>query len=784
MHSLHSRILPWLGERLTGHAPAVLVLLTVLVVGVSSLIPRLQFDFSPQALFETNETLMQRSEDFKEIFGHTENLLTILYVHPDVTRADALADLAELSSILDAWDEVDRVDSLTFSALPRAQDDGVVLEALWARAGPAEPSVVEEARAMLQHSWLVRGRLASREGTLAVIALQLREDQLPAAQLVPLLDRVDAVLAETPLSEEAETSLGGIPAVRGEAVRRLMREQMLFVPLSVFVSSLVLFFLYRSGRAVAMPVLTVLGAVGVSVGLMSAIGEPINILNNTLTTLLYTIGLSDAVHVLSRFREERARAETHREAAVKTFEAMAVACFLTSLTTAVGFLSLATSNTDILQRFGVTCAVGILIAYLLTITLLPSALSVFGLRSRQAGKGGQRGRRSRLEAWLEALTRQVITHPRKVVACSTVLVIGLLPGVARVQVDSAMLELFPAGDPMNTTTHLQETQLDGVLPIEVSLRSSQPGRFEDPDILNAIERAMDRGLELEGVLAATSMTTWMREIWVVWTGNDQVRDRPFTSRAQTAQLLSLLEDRRSDPLAPWLTLDRSHARIQFRVADIGGRTTLALADEIKALLTEELEGQTDLRVLITGDAWTGSMGLLELIGDFVSSISWAFVFIFGFMVLTFRSLRLGLISIPANVIPLLLTLSVMGMAGIWLNTTTVILFSISLGLAVDDSIHYLARYGEMRRRGADRDEAILAAARGAGRAIVFATLLIGMGLAVLSTSSFVPTQRFALLTGLTLVGCLIADLILLPALLHLFGEPSSRNNDSVTISEP
>lgn len=784
MSDNQAEILPQLGELITRQARWVLMTIGALVLSSMAFIPTLRFDFSPQALFETNETLMQRADDFKDIFGHAENILTLVYTHSDIRQPGALRDIATLSTTFEQFEEVSRVHSVTYTALPRGIDGAVVIERLVAEGDEIDESLSQEAAELISGSALVRGRLAASDASLAVVALYLNEDQLPASNLVPLIDRVKRELDSLELTGGGQVDLGGIPAVRSEAVRRLMREQMTFIPLSIFVSALVLLFLYRSGRAVALPVLTVLSAVGVSVGWMAALDEPINILNNTLATLIYTIGMSDAVHLLSRYREERGKTDDAREAAARTFTAMAVACFLTSWTTAVGFLSLVTSNTQILQRYGATCAIGVLIAYVLTIALLPAALAIFDIQPK--GKTFKLTRRTDkrfLEELLVSLTTKVLDHPRIVLAGGFVFGLLMIPGIAKVRVDSTMLEIFPKGDRISQVINLQQEHLDGVLPVEISLKSSEPGAFEDPDVLNAIDRSMARGAELEGVLAATSMTTWMRDLWRVWTGDDDTLTRPFRSRAQAAQLLSLLEDRRADPLSPWVTMDRSHARVEFRIADIGGKVTLTLGNELEEIFREELGPGSDIRVMVTGDAWTGSTGLLELIRDFLVSISWAFVFIFGFMVLTFRSLYLGLISFPTNVLPLLFTLSVMGHMGIWLNTTTVILFSISLGLAVDSSIHYLARYVEERGRGLDKREAILAAARGAGRAIVLATLLIGLGLGVLWTSTFIPTKRFALLTSLTLAGCLVADLILLPALVITFRSRKDREELSAINSE-
>jgi predicted RND superfamily exporter protein len=152
----------------------------------------------------------------------------------------------------------------------------------------------------------------------------------------------------------------------------------------------------------------------------------------------------------------------------------------------------------------------------------------------------------------------------------------------------------------------------------------------------------------------------------------------------------------------------------------------------------------------------------------LSSLGLAIVFIFVILTLLFRSLQLGLLSVPANVMPLVLTLAYMALTGEHLNTTTVIIFSVSIGLAVDDTIHMLARFREEVRDGHGVDEALLRTGRGAGRAIIVTSLMLVSGLSVILLSSFVPVRLFAELTAITIAGCIVGDLVLLPALLKLF----------------
>ena len=339
---------------------------------------------------------------------------------------------------------------------------------------------------------------------------------------------------------------------------------------------------------------------------------------------------------------------------------------------------------------------------------------------------------------------------------------------ARVIVDTTLLEAFTPSDPVHIQTRLLERELDGVLPFEISLAAQTQGRFDDPEVLNAVAEVQAWLETRDGVLSTTSYGDLLHEMWVAWSDDPAMRDTPFRSRAQVAQLASLLESGRPNPIAPYVSFDRRHLRLNIKLSDDGSTAALALADALRDQLTAALGGLDDVTWELTGDAYTGSLGLDSLIRDLTNSLALAIAVIFGIMTLLFRSLRMGLISVPANVLPLLSTWAYMAVRGVPLNTTTAIIFSVSIGLAVDDTVHFLARFGEERREGVDMDTALLRTARGSGRAIVVTSLMLGFGMLVMLLSTFMPVRLFGELLCVTIAACVVGDLAVLPAMLKIW----------------
>lgn len=728
----------------------------------------LRADFTPQALFTTFEDQAAIDEAFEAVFGETENAMLLVVQADDVLALPVLQYAHALALEVQTFEGVDRVEAPTLSSIPRAGAVGELVVDSPVRSDTVTADEAEALRAALEASELFRGVLVSESRRTLIIAAFLGEGVGEMERLQPVARRFYGLLDARPPPEGAEIDVAGLPHIRVYVADRIVQDQIMLVPISAALSLLVLWFAFRwfSGAALAGT------AVGLSmtlaIGAMALAREPINIINNILPVLLIVIGMSDGIHLISRYGEESSRTDDKRQAAFHTVRTMTAACFLTSFTTAIGFASLLVSHTEILRRFGVTFAIGVMIAYAVTILFLPIGLMFAPKPPAELGQ--------ERDGWLErvavAIVGSVVRHPKTALAASGGIVLVSIVLGARVPVDTFLMEAFPEDSEMQAMNTLLEEEMNGVLPLEISLEADETGRFQDAALLNAVD-VVQRWLdERSEVLSTRSYSSVLREAWVAYSGDPSKREEAWRSRAQIAQLTSLLEGGDPDPLAPWITFDRDHIRINANVADIGSREMMVFIDDLRPVVAEAFAPFDDVRVEFTGDAFSATRGIDALISDMLSSLGLAVVFIFAILSLLFRSIRLGILSIPANVTPLIVTLAYMALTGTFLNTTTVIIFSVSIGLAVDDTIHMLARFREELIDGADIDTALVNTARGAGRAILITTFMFVCGMSVILFSSFVPVRLFAELLMVTLLGCILGDLILLPALLKLFWRES------------
>jgi hypothetical protein len=360
-----------------------------------------------------------------------------------------------------------------------------------------------------------------------------------------------------------------------------------------------------------------------------------------------------------------------------------------------------------------------------------------------------------------------------------------------VDINSSTLETYDESNPAIQTLHALEQHLSGLLPLEIGLQADEPGLFYRPDIFRKVAVLQQFASQQKPVLFARSYIDYFNEINSRFVPDEKLsQELPRTDaegvrRIERARIFLgkvAGEMRYHEFMSP----DETHPRMLLKIRDVGTRDTLALADTLKAKMAELFPPGSGITYRLTGDAYVSALGLTEMIHELLFSILTAAFVIFGLIAVLFRSLRIGLITIPPNVIPLAVTFGYMGLRGFDLNAGNVIVFTISLGIAVDNTIHYILRFREEYGRDPDMHRATWKTLIGKGQPMCLSTFLTVIGLAVLLFSDFLPTRRFAELSIVTLTGALVGALFLLPACVAVLwkrpkqsrqepaGEPDSR----------
>ena len=720
----------------------------------------ISFEFSPQSVYEGQDDLLQFSEDHKRLFGH-EDATIVLVVEAtgpdDVLTPESLTWQKRLADRLAAVPRVQLVSGIVNLQNMRFRDAVPLVPTT-----PVEPKIAARVRRKVETQTLIKGTLISEDLRLTNLVIEFDPDARSMVDTRAVVEAVTEVIEKTPPPTGYQTHISGIAALRVDVVQNLLADQQVMFPLSGTLFLVIVILMFRDIKITLYALGAVFAGVIWSFGIIAALGQPFTLLSNSVPTLTLIIGAANVVHVVSRHLDELQHHNTDgKAAAIATMSEMSVTCMLTFATTAIGFGSLLISKSVVLRQFAFQASLGLVCQYFSVVLILGSALA----RTRS---GSMENRTHRAAGWLVGRLGNVVSGrpiPVLIASFGVVLTCGILArGLA---VNSFIYETYDSAHPTMQTVQLLDEKLSGLAAVEIQLATDDPESLFEPAVFEELLALQEELLRTDEVRYACSYVN----LHMANAGADEELNKENIARFERNIRRAAKITRREF----FITDDNRRARVLLRLRDIGSARMNALIDNLQSQLAIIFPEGDPIRATVTGDAFLHARCMDQFVRDMFYSLLTASIAIFAVISLLFRSLRTGLISAIPNMTPLAVTLGYIALRDYPLTAGVVIVFAITLGIAVDDTIHFLSRFGEERRKGLGIDESISAVFRSSGRAIVLTTVLIVSGLSVLLLSRFVPTRRFAELTAITMAAALLGDLLLLPACLVLFekreGEP-------------
>lgn len=734
---------------------------------------QLEFNYSFWTLFVSDHPEVVKLERYHDQWGEDTSVVFIGLRARDgqALTPDGLAVVDALEREVEKLDGIESVTSVLSASTIRGEDDTLIVGPL-TQTVPRTAEAAAGLRAELQDSRLLRGNLISENGRTTAIAARIRSELRDASQRNPVLRNIERLAAEATTGTELQPLMVGIPVAQWVYSQKLSQDLSVFLSLSGMFLALILAVMFRSLIGVLLPLGVVGAATTFTLATMHLTDGQFNMINTAIPTLMLVIGIADAIHMMAHFRQRVANGMSRDHAIADMLSHLGPACFLTSMTTAVGFASLLSARIATVKDFGLYASIGIGYAFIFNLVLIPVGLS---LVRRQQPLGGNKVDYGRgiLTRALDKLAIGSLHHPGAVLLLGVALVAVAVFGTSQVRIESRMFEEVPDDDPVVQAHRTMEEDLPGVTSFALDV-TTEAGAVIDPEVLQALDAMAATAERHAAVDRATGLADIIKEMHRANHNGDSDYYAIPDSRALIAQYLLVAE---GDLTERVVNAERSRTQVWMRGPEVLSSTWEDLRAKLERQAAELPPG---VEVVVTGGSSMAMRALRTIVRDILSSLVGAAVVIFLLMSLLFRSLRVGLISMVPNLLPLLFTVAVMGFGGIWLRTSTVVIFSISLGLAVDDTIHFLVRFRrELARTGGTVEGAIHAAMRWSGRAIVYTSLLLIGGFWILLLSNFKATQDIGGLGGVTLISALFADLLLLPALLQWLPARFSRHSVAV-----
>ena len=739
------------------HRKAATALLLAIVAAVASGAIHLQVDFSAKAFFGTASPELTLLEEHLERFPSQEGLLLVLVDgggEPVLTRErlDALDALAE---DLRGHPKVAEVRSLADLSRVNPSLPGMRVPMPLRAQIPTDEDRAEAWREQVLQDPALVPRMISAEGDVTAMLVDLSVDADDIAETREAVLDVEAVVDAHDGEQGLAYQIGGIPAVRAGLLDVIIRDQVTFVTISVILIAIILLILFRSVHGVNIPLVAAAVPAAMTFGVMGFTDEPVGLINNAYATLLPVIAVADAIHMITRFHEERRKLappgarltwEQRRTAVIEAMGSIGPACFLTTFTTAIGFLSLNLASMQILQSFGLYAAFGIGFAYFSVLLIVPLCLSLVNSVVDHADGDNW------LDRWLQWCSRFSTTRPKTTLTITAAVAATAIGFGTQVEVDNWLTGILPPDHEITVANGLIDEHMGGIVSIEYDLSGAD---LRSPEVLQAMRVGQDAALELPDVRSVDSPATVVMGASTMMGGASAIpSDAAFVKR---------LFEQAQDVSHQVLTEDR--ARIVVRTKDVGANAFADLTRQVNERVLPPLS-EVGVQAEPTGTAILAYAGINRVTTDLRNSLTAAFIVIALVITLLFRSIRTGLISLVPNALPLVVGYGTLGLMGWDLDPGPAVVFTVALGIAVDDTIHLLARFREEQEK-TGYTQAIHNAVRHSGRAVFVTSVILTLGFGINGFSSFPSNRIFGSVGAVVIATALLCDVFVLPAMLPL-----------------
>ncbi len=586
------------------------------------------------------------------------------------------------------------------------------------------------------------------------------EDRGPSVEII--LDHIDTFEAETGI----KTYVSGLPYIRTSMMNKVKSELKLFVLLAALVTAILLLLFFRN-FGVMLVCMTVVGiAVTWSLGFIALFDYPVSVLMGLIPPLMIVIGVPNCIYLLNKYHSEFKKHGNKTKALSRVIIKIGNATLLTNATTALGFATFIFVESNLLQEFGVIAAVNIFAVFLISILTIPTVFSFLPPPKRKHVRHLDR-------KWLflvvNKLVNMVVNHRKVVYLITAGIIIGGIYGISLMQTTGNVVDDLPQSDKVITDLRWFEDKYNGVMPFEVLVETEKPGQITKRANLRRLEKLQElltEYPEFSKSLSIVDASKFAKQAF--YNGNPE--KYTLITRSEESFIGPYIQGDYDTKGGENTFIDstRKSTRISTQVADIGTIEMESLLEELRPRI-DSIFPPDKYKVTLTGTSVVYLEGTSYMVKNLLISLALAICVIASIMFLLFRSMRMVLIALLPNLVPLIFTAAIMGYFGIPIKPSTILVFSIAFGISVDDTIHFLAKYRqELSMKAWNIRASVLNAVKETGVSMMYTSIVLFFGFTMFAASEFDGTRALGVLVSVTLLVAMFANLVLLPSLLLSF----------------
>ncbi|MCK9291101.1 MAG: MMPL family transporter [Bacteroidales bacterium] len=749
----------------------IIIILLTLFMGWQGTKVRMSYEF-PRML-PASDTASRIYDRFKETFGQDGSVIYVGIQDEHLFELDHFLSWHHMTETLRNIEGVEEVVSVSRmyhlvrnDSLKKFDFKPVMLKA------PDSQKELDSLRHIILSLPFYEGMLYNSKTNVSMMMITLDNEVINTKNRVALVYDIKSVLDDYTKKYQIPLYYSGLPYIRTMTSKKIQDELILFVFLALFVAFVILMAFFRSGKNVFFIILNVLITVIFMFGMLHLLGFEITVLTGILPPFLIVIGVENSIFLLNKYYDEYNIHGNKIKALTRVIRRIGAANFLTNATTAAGFASFIITGNKMLVEFGIIAAINIMVAYVITLMMIPIIFSYLPAPKRKHYQHLDQGR---VNAFLEKIKFIVTHHRNTIYAITTILIVIGLVGVTRLKTTGSIGDDISKKDRLYKDLVFFETHFNGVMPYEISIDTKHPKavmRASTIAKIDQLQHELAAYPQFSKPLSVVQLVKFSKQAF--FRGDPQYFNLP--NNQERNFILSYIPDfghGKRTFLHSFVDTTYRFTRISVQMANINTQEIDSIEQTLRPKI-DEIFSPEDYTVHTTGTSVVFLKGTNYLVKNLISSLLLALVVIALLMALTFSSFKMIIISLIPNLIPQILTAGMMGFAGISIKPSTILIFSVALGISVDNTIHFLSRYRQQLIINDWRiRDSVLAALKETGFSMIYSAVVLFCGFAMFIFSSFGGTVALGYLVSFTLLIALLLNLFVLPSLLLTFDKWST-----------
>jgi predicted RND superfamily exporter protein len=756
----------------------ILISLGIITVALGFTASRIQLSYELAKILPKSDDRFQLYESFKKKYGEDGAVMVIGLENKDLFQVKEFDAWKALTNEIKKESGIKNV--LSLANLPEVYIDSSLKKfqtrSIWNASLATNQPRLDSLKIKLGNLPIYTNFLYTEDLSVHLMMITLDQKTINNKNRIQLVKKIKAMGESYAQKTGHAIHFSGMPFIRTEYTSQVTNELAMFLILAILVTSVILFYFFRSIQVVFFALIVILVGITASLATIVLFDFKITLLSGLIPPLIVVIGVPNVIFLLNKYHESYLGGKSKEESLIESASTVGRTLFLANLTTSIGFGVFAFTGSGLLVEFGIVAAINVMITFLVSWLLIPI---FFSYLTPPKAKDLAHFESKKVNRFLIQVERWVFTRRRVIYSFVGILVIISIYGISKIQAVGFIVDDLPQDNAIYADLKFIERHFKGVMPFEISIDAHEKGRALSPEILSKIKRTEKIIAKYPEFTQGLSILTATKYLYQVYRGGDP---KYFTlpsinELSKLTEFQSSLEGK-NNLFAGFIDSEKQNTRLSFQMQDAGTVRTRQLYNVLQPQIdsifrtdaeTGELMPTTNPKSFdakITGNSVIYAFQTEYLQTNLIESTLTAIALICALMALLFRSWKMVIISTLPSLIPLIITAGIMGHFGIALKPSTILIFSIAFGISSDGTIYFLTRYkDEFLKNSQNVRNAVQITIQKTGVSMFYTAMILFFGFFIFTASTFKGTQALGILVSITLLMAMICNLVLLPAFL-------------------